>query len=90
MKLYSYLELKLLYKYQYNFRHKPSDSHALIELNEYIKMRIDQGDYVCGLFTNLSIEFCTVNHKSLNEKLNYYSTHGISNKRFQLYLTNRL
>lgn len=45
---------------------------------------------VRGLFTDLSIAFYTVDHKSLNEKLNYYSSRGISNKRFQSYLTNRL
>ena len=37
------------YKYQYGFRQKQSIIHALVKLIEYIKMKIDQGDYFCGV-----------------------------------------
>ena len=51
VRLYSYLEkFELLYKVQYGFCHKQSTSHTLIRFTKYIKMRIDQGDYVCNQF----------------------------------------
>lgn len=42
-------EFESLYKLQYGFQHKQSNSNALIKLTEYTIMHTDQGDFVWNL-----------------------------------------
>ena len=80
----------LLYKYQYGFREGHSTTHALVELTDSLKNSIDNGNYACGIFIDLSKAFDTVNHDILIDKLKNY---GISDNAIELmksYLEDRL
>ena len=52
-------------------------------------MEIDQVDYVCSLFIDLTTAFNPVDHKNLIEKLIFMIFFGISNEWFQSYLAKR-
>ena len=89
-RLYKFLNKhKVLYKYQFGFRQGHSTSHALIEIMDSVKSSIDNDEYVCGIFLDLSKAFDTVNHEILFKKLEHYGIRGQTNKLFKSYLTNR-
>ena len=54
-----------------------------------VKSSIDNDEYVCGIFLDLSKAFDTVNHEILLKKLEHYGIRGITNNLFKSYLTNR-
>ena len=69
-RLYKFLNKhKVLYKYQFGFRQGHSTSHALIEIMDSVKSSIDNDEYVCGIFLDLSKAFDTVNHEILLKKI---------------------
>ena len=69
--MYSFLEKnKLLHNKQFGFRTKHFTSHALLSLTETIKNFLDQKKKVAGIFIDL--DFDTINHSILCDKLNYY------------------
>ncbi|CAL4157377.1 unnamed protein product, partial [Meganyctiphanes norvegica] len=66
----------LLYNYQYGFRKGHSTTQALVELTDNLKTSIDNGNYACGIFIDLTKAFDTVNHSILIDKLNKYGVSG--------------
>ena len=68
----------ILYNYQYGFRKNHSTAAALLTLTDYISSALDEGDYILGVFMDLTKAFDTVNHKILLEKLNHYGIRGIA------------
>ena len=89
-RLYSFLlKFNILYKKQFGFRPKYSTEHALVSLIEHIKNKLDNNDYVCGVFIDLQKAFDTVDHEILLNKLSYYGIRGIANDWFRSFLTDR-
>ena len=58
-------ENELIYDKQFGFRSKHSTSHALISTTEYIKIQLDNGLKVGGIFIDLEKVFDTTNHEIL-------------------------
>ena len=82
-RLYDFLENSaILYDLQFGFRKKHSTDHALIDIIENIKEKLDKQVYSCGVFIDLEKAFDTVNHNILIQKLNFYGVRGITNTRF--------
>ena len=50
-RLYDFFDtFQMLYPLQFGFREKHSTIHALLSLTESIKLSIDNGKFVCGIF----------------------------------------
>ena len=60
-----------------------------IEITDTIRRHLDQGNYVLGLFVDLTKAFDTVDHEILLYKLNHYGIRGHANRFFRSYLSNR-
>ena len=88
--LLNYLETKnLLYEFQFGFRKGHSTTYALIELTDNIRKLIDEGNYVLGIFVDLTKAFDTVDHEILLYKMDNYGIRGHANDFFKSYLDNR-
>ena len=69
-RLYYHLQLhRLIYKYQFGFRHNHSTTLAVIDVIDNIYERLDNGEKVIGLYFDLQKAFDTVNHEILLYKL---------------------
>ena len=68
----------VLFEKQFGFRSKHSTDHAILSIVDKIQKAIEERNYSCGIFLDLSKAFDTVNHKILLGKLDHY---GISLKR---------
>ena len=79
----------ILYKYQFGFRKGHSTNMALILLVDKIMSAVDNGDFVIGVFLDLSKAFDTVNHQILLSKLYKYGVRGIAHNWFENYLLSR-
>ena len=77
---------ELIYHRQFGFRPKYSTEYALLDLVEDIKIYIDCGNYVCGIFVDLKKVFDTVDHEILLGKLPYYGIRGVSLNWFRTFL----
>ena len=89
-RLNTYIEKQnILYEYQFGFRKNHSTNMALIVLIDKILKKLDNGNFVLGLFLDLSKAFDTVNHKILINKMYKYGIRGTALKWFQSYLFNR-
>lgn len=67
---------KILYNKQFGFRLKHSTLQAILSITDKIQGAIDDGNYSCGIFLDLSKAFDTVNHQILLKKLEHYGIRG--------------
>ena len=89
-RIYHYLITNsLIYSKQFGFRAGYSTNHAIISLTEYIRNKLDAGEYVCGVFVDLEKAFDTVHHDILCEKLKEYGLRGNINNLIKSYLSGR-
>ena len=89
-RIYHYLvQNNLIYSKQFGFRAGYSTNHAIISLTEYIRSKLDAGEYVCGIFVDLEKAFDTVHHDILCEKLKSYGLRGNINNLIKSYLSGR-
>ena len=58
-RLYNFLEKKIIFSLQFNFRKKYSTTLVLIYQN---KIKTDKGNYACGIFIDFQMAFDTVDH----------------------------
>ena len=87
-RLYTFFDNKNIYDLQFRFKQQYSTSHALINITENIRISLDDGNIVCGVFVDLQKAFDTVDHQTLLAKLNYYEIRGVSNDFLKPYLSN--
>jgi len=80
---------KILTEAQNGFRKGKCIETAVQSLNEIIQEALDKGTREIGTFIDLTKAHDTLNHKVLLEKLTSYGIKGITNLRFNSYLTNR-
>ena len=89
-RMYSFLtDNNLLYDKQFGFRANYSTNHALISTTEQIKLQLDKGNFVGGVFIDLEKAFDTVNHNVLIEKLYFYGFRGVGQELIKSFLQNR-
>ena len=79
----------ILFMYQFGYRKLHSTTIALIEITDKIKKLLDQGNYVIGIYLDLTKAFDTVSHEILLYKLWRYGIRRHANDFFRSYLTNR-
>jgi retron-type reverse transcriptase len=79
----------MLTHHQYGFRENRSTELAIIELTNKLTKAIDSGEFIIGIFLDLSKAFDTINHRILIQKLEHYGIRGVAQLWFQNYLTNR-
>ena len=90
MNLMKFLEShNILFMYQFGYRKLHSTTIALIEITGKIKKLLDEGNYVIGIYLDLTKAFDTVNHEILLYQLWKYGIRGHANDFFRSYLTNR-
>jgi retron-type reverse transcriptase len=80
---------RMLTHHQYGFRENRSTELAIIELTNKLTKAIDNGEFIIGIFIDLSKAFDTINHRILIQKLEHYGIRGVAQLWFQNYLTNR-
>ncbi len=89
-RLLNFLEKeKILFDNQFGFRTNHSTDHAILSITDKIQGAIDERDYSCGIFLDLSKAFDTVNHAILLKKVEYYGIRGVAGSWFHSYLCNR-
>ena len=79
----------ILYGNQFGFRSNYSTDHALLSITDKIQRTIEEKNYYCGIFLDLSKAFDTVNHRILIKKVEYYGLRGTAKNWFFSYLSNR-
>ena len=89
-RLISYFnKMNVLSNNQFGFRKNHSTFHALILIVDKIQRAMEEGNYSCGIFIDLSKAFDTVNHNILLGKLERYGIRSIAKDWFASYLYNR-
>ena len=83
-------ENKLLYWYQFGLQKGKSTYMAVLTLVDKISETLDNGDYVIGVFLDISKAFDSVDHDILLKKLEKYGIQGAALEWFTNYLSNRL
>ena len=62
---------------------------AILSITDKIQKAIDDNNYTCGIFLDLSKDFDTVNHRVLLKNLECYGIRGEAKAWFKSYLRNR-
>ena len=79
----------ILYKKQFGFRSNHSTLQAIMTITDKIQRAIEDNEYSCGIFLDLSKAFDTVNHDLLLQKLEHYGIRNQTLNWFISYLKNR-
>ena len=74
---------------QFGLREKHSKMHAALLITDNVRIAIEDGQFSCGIFLDLSKAFDTVDHSILIRKLGHYGICGIANDWFTSYVHNR-
>ena len=74
---------------QFGFRSRHSTIHAVLSIVDKIQQAIENNQFSCRVFLDLSKAFDTVNHNILLNKLPHYGIRGIINTWFASYLKGR-
>ena len=78
-RLISYFNrINFLHDNQFGFRKNHSTFHALILIVDKIQRAMEEGNYSCGIFIDISKAFDTVNHNILLGKLERYGSNMYS------------
>ena len=77
---------KVLFCYQFGFWNGYSVNHAITSLTELTRKGLDEGKFMCGVFTDLQKAFDTVDHNILLSKLCCYGVKGTPHQWFKSYL----
>jgi len=89
-RLVSYFEnSQILYEHQYGFRKGFSTDLAIATATEYILNSLNENQFVCGLYMDLSKAFDVIDHTLLKQKLLHYGIRGPVYKWLDSYLENR-
>ena len=71
------------------FRKSLSTQHCLFSMMKMWKKTLDQGDYICAIFMDLSRDFYTLNYYLLIAKLGVYGFETDVLRYMKSYLMNR-
>ena len=89
-RVYNYLDSKgLLYEKQFGFQRNNSTEHAILQFTRDIASSFEKGEYILGVFIDLSKAFGTVDHQLLIKKLPYYGIDDTALECFKSYLSNK-
>ncbi len=80
----------VLYEYQFGFRAKHSTTLALLNAVDDIHDKLNNKNYVAGIFFDLSKAFDSIDHEILFKKLHHYGIRGKMYEWFKSYLSDRL
>ena len=72
----------ILFDNQFGFCAKHSTDFAILSIIDKIQKAIDERDFSCGIFLDLSKAFDTVNHEILIKKLEHYGMQGVAKHWF--------
>ena len=72
----------IVFMYQFGYRKLHSTTLALIEITDKIKKWLDEGNYVLGIYIDLTKAFDTVDYDILFWKVNQYGIRGHANDFF--------
>ena len=79
----------LISNHQYGFRPSFSTLHALTDATEFVRVNLDKGLCVLGLFLDFSKAFDMVDHNVLLSKLSLFCVNGVPLEWFRSYLSDR-
>ena len=89
-RVYHHLDSKdLLYEKQFGFQRNNSTEHAILQFTRDIASSIEKGEYILGVFIDLSKAFDTVDYQLLIKKLPYYGIDVTALEWFKSYLSNK-
>ena len=89
-RLFNFLDnKKILFDNQFGFRTKHSTTQATLLIIDKIQRAIEERNYSCGIFLDLSKAFDSVDHSILLTKLEHYGIRGLTLDWFKSYLSNR-
>ena len=89
-RLMKYVEkMNIISENQFGFRSGYSTVQAVTLITDKIQKAVENKQYSCGKFLDLSKAFDTVNHNILTTKLVHYGNWGIAKDWFKSYLSNR-
>ena len=89
-RLYEYFEkYKIIYQYQFGFRHSYSTTMALIEITDQLREQIENKNVTIGIYIDLTKAFDLVDHRMLITKLESYGIRGPAIELIRSYLSDR-